>query len=242
ALVLSLLRIGKKMEEALARSQRQERLAVLGTIAAELAHELKNPLAIIKSSVDVLQKTLDPGRAQRAFGFISDEIMRLSRLIGDILTLSRDHRVEQRWFAPAPVINAAATAVKGLWPLFAIVNQVPAACEIKGDPDAFVRIADNLMRNAAQAQGGAGDVTIRADFAAAEMQLHFLDNGPGVPPEIVGKLFDPFVSGAKTGTGLGLAIVNKLCRRCGYGVALRPQAQAKTCFTITIGEGLWRMS
>ncbi len=240
SLSVLLVVIARRARRALRQARVNEHLAFLGRTSAEIAHELKNPLGIIKTSVDVLQKKYDPGRNARPFCFISEEIMRLSRLIDSILSFSRDKRLERKPFAPAALVADTFERLVG--------GNAALSCDISdgitciGDPEAFARIADNLCRNALQASEEAGTVAITAEQKKKSLHLLFSDRGPGIPQEIRHTLFEPFVTGRCAGTGLGLAIVKILCTRMGWDITLERSDSSGTCFAIKIPEGLWRES
>lgn len=223
-LAAGLLILDRKVQAALAESRRNERLAFLGRTSAELAHEIRNPLGIIKSSIDVMRRKYDPERKQQAFDFVSDEVMRLSRLIGNILGLSRDMPLEEKPFAVREELEGVKASLAQDFPEVAWEIDVPAGLAISGDRDVFRQVADNLARNAAAAMGGRGRfvVTLRED--GKRLLLGFADTGPGVPRDVKSRLFEPFVSGSKAGTGLGLSIVRSLCDRSGWSVRLAGDA------------------
>lgn len=237
ALAAGLYALDRRFQAALAESRRNERLAFLGRTSAELAHELKNPLAIIKSSVDVLRKQLDPERQMPAFGFLSDEAMRLSRLIGNILGFSKDKPLESKPFPPRAALEAASVSLAAEFPGVTIALDLPAGLSLTGDSDAFRQMAENLARNAAQAMGGQGNIQVTWEARGGGGAIRFSDSGPGLPKEVRRRLFEPFVSGSKTGTGLGLSIVRSLCERAGWTLALVSDKAVDgkpTCFEIGI--------
>lgn len=229
----------RRFQSALAEARRNERLAFLGRTSAELAHELRNPLAIIKASVDVLRNKLDPDRKEPAFGYLSEETMRLSRLIGNILGFSRDRPPAARPFAPHAALEASRTALAGEFPGVAWDIKVPADLTLTGDADAFRQMAENLARNAANAMGGRGGLEVAWEDRGKGGALRFTDSGPGMPKAVKAKLFEPFVSGSKAGTGLGLSIVKSLCERSGWTLRLASDKAAggkATCFEIGVPE------
>lgn len=237
ALAAVLYALDRRFQAALAESRRNERLAFLGRTSAELAHELKNPLAIIKSSVDVLRKQLDPERKLPAFGYLSDEAMRLSRLIGNILGFSKDKPLEAKPFAPRAALDAAAASLAAEFPGVSLALDVPADLSLTGDADAFRQMAENLARNGAQAMGGQGSIRVTWEGRGRGGAMRFCDSGPGLPRDVRKRLFEPFVSGSKTGTGLGLSIVRNLCERAGWTLALVADKAAggeATCFEIGV--------
>jgi signal transduction histidine kinase len=229
--------IARRAAHALEQARRNEHLAFLGRTSAEIAHELKNPLGIIKTSADVLRKKLDPDRSIRAFGFISDEIMRLSRLIDSILSFSRDSKPRAEPFAPAPIIDAMLERASHAGA--AVTSELPPGVRFVGDPDAFGRIIDNLVRNALQAADAAPAVRIWFVANRGAGRLRVADNGPGMPAPMRDRAFEVFVSGRETGTGLGLAIVKTLCTRMGWRICIEETGAAGTRFAIDIPDGLW---
>jgi signal transduction histidine kinase len=238
-LAAGLFALERRFQAALAVSRRNERLAFLGRTSAELAHELKNPLAIMKASVDVLRNKLDPNREHAAFGYLSEEVMRLSRLIGNILGFSKDRPLEAKPFPPAAALEESRDALRTDFPGVQWILSVPADLILSGDRDAFRQLAENLARNACNAMGGKGSLTVAWEARDRGGVLRFSDTGPGLPKAVRTRLFEPFVSGSRTGTGLGLSIVKSLCERLGWTIALAADAGAgseskPTCFEIGI--------
>jgi len=224
------------------RARRNEELAFLGRTSAELAHELKNPLAIIKSSADILRKKYDPGKTERPFTFLSDEVMRLSRLVDDILSFSREKRLLQEPFSPAEALEAFVASCGELYPNVTVSLNISQQLRLIGDRDAFVQIAANLMRNAAAAMEGKGRIEIGEHIRGRSLHLCFTDNGPGIDPALAPNVFEPFVSGSRNGTGLGLAIVRALCEANGWNIELASYTPGNTSFRIVIKEKLWEKS
>jgi|GEM_PF-2071164 len=229
-LIAALLVIDKRARQALQLSRRNEQLAFLGRTSAELAHELKNPLAIIKSSVDVLVRQMDPERKNQAFQYLSEEVMRLSRMISNILGLSQDRELDIRPMHPGDAVAAAARAVAEVYPGVRVVQSMETEEKVPGDRDALRQIAENLLRNSGQAMQGRGKCAVIYRLQEGRGVLLFGDEGPGIPPQLRASLFDPFVTGNKAGTGLGLAIVRSLAEKMGWEVSLLPQADAARLF------------
>jgi signal transduction histidine kinase len=214
-------------------ARRNEELAFLGRTSAELAHELKNPLAIIKSSVDVIRKKHDLDKKEKPFDFISEEVLRLSRLVDDILTFSRDRNEVFEPFYPHEVIARLSEMLGHEYPETTILDMVSENTVFKGDRDAFTRISMNLIRNSISAMNGRGEIRVAESKDRGKETLDYSDNGPGIPEDLVPRLFDPFVSGSKTGTGLGLAIVRTLCEKCKWEIRLMSHKPGNTCFRIS---------
>lgn len=236
-LAAGLFALERRFQAALAVSRRNEHLAFLGRTSAELAHELKNPLAIMKAAIDVLRNKMDPQRKEAAFGYLSEEVMRLSRMIGNILGFSKDQRLESRPFHPRQALMEALEFQRGDFPGVEWTVVVPEDLMLTGDRDAFRQISENLIRNASNAMGGKGGVSVAWQGRGKGGAFLFSDTGPGLSKAVRARLFEPFVSGSKTGTGLGLSIVRSLCEKSGWTIALASNAGVDgkpTCFEVGV--------
>jgi two-component system sensor histidine kinase PilS (NtrC family) len=210
----------KRLEELHLRAERLEAVAEL---SASLAHEIKNPLASIRSSVEQL------GRAKRAnpdekflTSLVVRESDRLSRLLSEFLDFSRVRATECR---PLDLLAVATAAIRLVrehpdCPAEAVIDLAGAPTPMEGDEDLLHRVVSNLVLNAVQASGKGGHVVVRTGRPAAHelpgaagienpVSLTVTDNGPGIPEGLRARLFEPFVTGRTGGTGLGLAIVQR---------------------------------
>jgi two-component system sensor histidine kinase PilS (NtrC family) len=210
----------KRLEELHLRAERLEAVAEL---SASLAHEIKNPLASIRSSVEQL------GRAKRAnpdekflTSLIVRESDRLSRLLSEFLDFSRVRVTECR---PLDLHHVAAAAIRLVrehpdCPADAVIELAGGPTPMEGDEDLLHRVVSNLVLNAVQAAGAGARVRVRTGRPAAHelpggsgieqpVALAVSDNGPGIPENLRARLFEPFVTGRVGGTGLGLAIVQR---------------------------------
>lgn len=197
------------------RLNRAERLAALGQMAATVAHEIRNPLAIIKSTTDVLKEKNQ--RDQTLYGYIEDEVARLNRLVADFLSFAREpelHRTECDLVAlinQAVIHHSQEASIR--W-------QPPQALfMISCDSDRIRQVLDNLLLNARQAVGEQKAdiaVTLRRQKFRGSLyaQIAVLDNGSGLP-EQKRDLFEPFFTTKSSGTGLGLALCKSIVERHG---------------------------
>ena len=210
----------KRLEELHLRAERLEAVAEL---SASLAHEIKNPLASIRSSVEQL------GRAKRAnadekflTSLIVRESDRLSRLLSEFLDFSRVRATECRPLDLRAVATAAIRLVREHpdCPEDAVIELTGEATPMEGDEDLLHRVVSNLVLNAVQATGTGARVSVRTGRPGphelpggsgieSPVSLAVSDNGPGIPENVRARLFEPFVTGRVGGTGLGLAIVQR---------------------------------
>ena len=233
----------KRLEELHLRAERLEAVAEL---SSSLAHEIKNPLASIRSSVEQLGRS---SRANSDEKFLANLIVResdrLSRLLSEFLDFSRVRVTECR---PMDLHAVAEAAIR-------LVRQHPdCAAGVKitleggptpmeGDEDLLHRVVSNLVLNAVQAAGTRAAVRVRTGLAAANelpggagienpVALRVTDNGPGIPAELQERLFEPFATGRVGGTGLGLAIVQRAVEAHRGLVLVETKAGGGTTFNV----------
>ena len=240
----------KQMQELHLRAERSEAVAAL---SASLAHEIRNPLASIRSAVEQLARGNHAGADERLLaGLIVRESDRLSRLLSEFLDFSRVRAAK-----PAPIdLHAVATAAVRLiqehpdcGPEASVVVRGERTL-LEGDEDLLHRVIANLVLNAVQAAHGTPvHVTVAVGAAAAgdapegvnldhAVRLVVADDGPGIPDDIRERLFEPFVSGRPGGSGLGLAIVQRAVE-AHRGYALVSSGPLKgTTFTIFL-PAIW---
>jgi signal transduction histidine kinase len=211
----------RRLEQAEAAARRSERLAALGQLSAGLAHEIRNPLGIIKGSAEMLTQQLhssQPLSAELA-GYISIEVNKLNALVARFLDFARPLRLHLRACSLADVVDQAIKDVAANWegPEVRVErrydDRLPAALV---DEELCERVFVNLVQNAYEAMGEAGGGTLRVSISGAErggrpgVEVRIADSGPGVPAELREQIFNPFMTTKKSGVGLGLAIVSTI--------------------------------
>ena len=193
-----------------------ERLAAMGQMAATVAHEIRNPLGIIKSSADVLQKKYDSQKSpDELFEFIPQEIRRLNRLVNDFLLLSREpslnpdmndikETVEKAVLALSPDFNTAGITLGSY-----IDTDIPS---FKFDKDAVHQILLNILLNALHATEPGGAVNVAAKKVNVKsrsfVKLQITDTGSGIEGD-PRRIFEPFYTTKASGSGLGMAVAKK---------------------------------
>jgi two-component system, NtrC family, sensor histidine kinase HydH len=214
----------RQLRRAEAEARRAERLAALGQLSAGLAHEIRNPLGVIKGSADMLTRKVagsEPLVAELA-GYISSEVNRLNALVVRFLDFARPSKLELRPERVAEIVERALEAAIASFPDAGVKIErkySPNLPEIPADPQLCEQAFVNLITNAFQAmQGQAGSaektlhIAIESEVSNGEpgVAVFIEDTGPGVPPELREQIFNPFFTSKKDGVGLGLSIVAKI--------------------------------
>lgn len=210
----------RRLAEVQEEAQRSERLAALGQMSAGLAHEIRNPLGVIKGSAEMLNKKLADSNplASELAGYISSETNRLSSLVARFLDFARPESLELIPGDVKEVLERALAAVKAQRPeakvniMRTYSQDVPA---VRMDERLCEQVFQNLALNAYEAMEPDGG-TLHVEMAKAQhdgisgVEVILRDSGPGIPQEICEQIFNPFFTTKKTGVGLGLSIVSKI--------------------------------
>lgn len=224
------------MESAVSESFRQqERLAQLGEAVAKINHDLRNSLSTAQLVSDVLSRSEDP-RVVKTVPRLERALERAIRLTSDTLKYGRSSAPEAdiKALRLFDVVEEAAGEVLAAKPGIQFENHVGLHDSARADPDHLHRICANLIRNAAEAMDGAGDVMVSFDNGA----LKIADTGPGLPEAAKDNLFKPFAgSTRRDGTGLGLALSRDLARAMGGDLKLDETGDAGTVFQIELPAG-----
>lgn len=207
----------------LQRLHRTERLAAVGQLAAGAAHEIRNPLTAIRSTIQYLARGLPDDDQRQMVDELLAEVDRINETVNDLLQLTREERFEPTALEPVRVVDQTVAlieaqaerqevSIRRFYP-----EQVPT---IRADPDQIRQLLLNLMLNALQAMPGGGELSLRVEvlngrYGPSEewVQIVLADTGTGIPPEELEKIFDPFYTTKNEGTGLGLAISHRIVER-----------------------------
>jgi signal transduction histidine kinase len=223
---------GERLAVATGQAAAAERLAGLGRVAAGVAHEIRNPIAAMRLRAENALAG-DDARRRAALDAILGQITRLDRLSADLLDMTRPA-------TPQPVPTRLDTLLAAMADEHRhaaegrqlVVEAAPVACLL--DPLLLRRALDNLVQNALRAVAAGGTVRVTAIVSDGTVTLTVADDGPGIPPALVGRLFEPFVSGRADGTGLGLAIARETAASLGGSLVLADPGPPGAVFTLTI--------
>ena len=223
ALSETLEETNRQLRRAEEEARRSERLAALGQMSAGLAHEIRNPLGVIKGSAEMLAQKLENAQplTSELAGYISSEVNRLNALVARFLDFARPMSLELRPLHIANVLDRSLESVKNQLPdaRVKIERDYSAAMpEIRADEQLCERVFINLITNAYQAMASRpnGEQVLRVALAPESSNgtqgagITIEDTGPGVPPAMREQIFNPFFTSKKDGVGLGLSIVAKI--------------------------------
>ena len=218
----------------LARAQKElidrERLAALGELSASIAHEVRNPLGVIFNSVGSLRRIVKPqGDAALLLDIIGEEADRLNRMVGDLLDYSRPVQPALQPVPLRPLFEEAIESARqqsgdGTQRVAVTIRVAEDAATVRADARLLRQALVNLFLNAYQAMPRTGRLEVRASRSTidsrpfAEIVVH--DSGPGIPPDVVDKIFKPFFTTKAMGTGLGLAVVRRIVEHHGGTIEL----------------------
>lgn len=227
-------------EAYIARVQDSSRLATIGQVAASIGHELRNPLAVMQTSVHQLQRrvTAEDERAQKHLRRLGEQIDLCNSIISDLLELARDRPPERRPAELGPIVREAATSVprpEGVTLSLALADELP---RVAVDATQFRQIVVNLVQNAIQAVGSRGAVEVVLRRAGDELVLAVEDSGPGLSSEVLSRLFEPLFTTRSNGTGLGLALCRRIIEKHGGSISAgnRPTGGASFQVVLPLGE------
>jgi two-component system, NtrC family, sensor histidine kinase HydH len=213
----------RQLRRAEADARRSERLAALGQLSAGLAHEIRNPLGVIKGSAEMLAQKLQGAQplASELAGYISSEVNRLNALVSRFLDFARPLSLELRPQRITEILDRSLESVQHQLPNAGVKVERQYASNlpvILADEQLCERVFVNLITNAYQAMGSRSDgdrllrLSVSPESSGGRQGAGILveDSGPGVPPEMREQIFNPFFTSKKDGVGLGLSIVAKI--------------------------------
>jgi two-component system, NtrC family, sensor histidine kinase HydH len=196
-----------------------EKLASMGRMVASIAHEIRNPLGIIRSSAEILhKKAVSENSANiRLLQAIFDESKRLSRIVNDFLDYARPKPPKLEPLHVDQVLDRVLIFLEQEFEKHSVevIKEYPRDIQVKGDKDLLYRAFYNLIVNGLQAMNGKGTLTVSAAQDSGGTVVTIADTGPGLDPELMDKYLEPFYTTKETGTGLGLAIANTIVQSHG---------------------------
>ena len=202
------------------------KLAALGRLTANIAHEIRNPLSAISHAAQLLREDTHDAAQTKLTAIIENNAQRLDRLVEEVLTLNRRDRLNPVSF-DAAALESLIDELRQTEeiPADAVIVSMPDTLHFQFDPDHLRQIVWNLLRNAWRyCRKQAGSIRFSAYRQGDSMLIEIEDDGPGLAPEHLGKLFEPFFTTAAQGTGLGLFLARELAEANHAELAYVPSA------------------
>ncbi len=233
----SLIEKRGELEKTYKELAKQERMAEIGNFSMMIAHELKNPLGIIKGSVDILAKEGVKAKVRKTMvEYIQDEVKRLNRLVNDFLSFARPNPAHKSLVdinqmiskmtnhIPLPEFKEKDISLK--------VELSKDISEINLDEHQIYQTLLNLFNNAIQAIPKGGEITFKTKKSDSGVLINVMDDGIGIPDEEKEKVFEPFFTKKPRGTGLGLAVVKKIIANHQGAIEITDREGGGTVFSI----------
>ena len=226
-------RAERERQEAAVRAARG---SALSRVAAMAAHEIRNPLGVIRGTIDLMRersKAALSERDRRALDDVTDEVERLRRLTEDLVDLSADRPLMTATTSLIDLLAETARATEVMFPGISVRCEGDTLPSLEVDAARLRQVFANLLSNAAQAQRE-GEIVVGATATGRAVRVRVQDKGPGIPREIGDRVFDLYFTAKSGGTGLGLAIARRLVERHGGTLTHVADASPGTTFEVTL--------
>lgn len=220
-----------------------EKMAMVGKLAAGMAHSIRNPLTSVKMRLFSLSRSLDLNEDQKEdFQVISEEIRHTDTIVQNFLEFSRPPKLQVQAVSPSVVVDLAIQLLKHRLKSYDVKVQVlrdELLPEILGDPEQLKEVLVNIMVNACEAMGSGGSIVIREEVdttlpGAPAAVIRVSDSGPGISGVTKEKLFQPFYTTKEDGTGLGLSIAGRIIEEHRGRLEVYSKEGEGATFTITL--------
>ena len=218
-----------------------EKLAVVGKLAAGVAHSIRNPLTSVKMRLFSLGRALALTTTQKEdFNVISEEIRNIDTIVQNFLEFSRPPKLRKQKISPSEVVDLVLQLLQHRLESYEVEvdlireDRLPL---VQTDPEQLKEVLVNIIVNACEAMGNGGKITIEEevryrDALTQGVSIRITDNGPGVPEEIRDRIFDPFFTDKDEGSGLGLSIAARIIEEHGGRLNLVSTDGEGACFVI----------
>ncbi|HLH54231.1 MAG TPA: ATP-binding protein [Verrucomicrobiae bacterium] len=237
----------RQLRQSRAVIERNEKLASLGTLAAGVAHEIRNPLTAINVRIHSLKRSLVSGSSEHEDATVIDEeIKRLEAIVQAFLQFARPAEPKFVTVSADSLLVRVRALLAGQMEKVAIqlLLEAPPDLWVRVDPQQIEQVLINLVQNAAESIGRDGVIRLRArkgverlgGRSSAVVVLEVSDTGKGIPPEVQKRLFDPFFTTKEEGTGLGLSIAMRIIEQQGGALHYTTQLDRGTTFSLILPE------
>jgi signal transduction histidine kinase len=247
--VRGLMEDADQTQVALARSRENllqaEKMALVGKLAAGMAHSIRNPLTSVKMRLFSLGRGHTLSKSQEEdFSVVSDEIRHIDALVENFLEFSRPPRLKMQAISPSMVVDRTLQLLHHRIKSFGVTIKTESKGPIpgiQGDIEQLTEVLVNLVVNACEATDGDGSILIREEVVDGRdnptVVIEVSDTGPGIPEPLIPKVFDPFFTTKEDGTGLGLSIARRIVEEHGGRLEVCSIEGSGATFTISLPVG-----
>jgi signal transduction histidine kinase len=231
-----------------------EKLAMVGKLAAGVAHTIRNPLTSVNMRLFSLERSLKLSQTQQEdFEVIAEEVRHIDTIVQNFLEFARPPKLKIQSISPSEVVDMALQLLRHRLESYGVQVEVDRQHRlpmVEADPEQLKEVLINLLVNACEAMGEGGLIVIREEKGVAEplgpvVVIRVKDNGPGIPKSVRDKVFQPFFSTKEEGTGLGLSIAYRIVEEHGGWLSLKSKEGEGATFTITLPcreDAVWARS
>lgn len=232
-----------KLEWSRVHLQQAEKWALVGKLAAGVAHSVRNPLTSVKMRLFSMERTLKLDHSQQEdFEVISEEIRHIDSIVNNFLEFARPPKLKIRMSSPSDAVDLAVQLLRHRLESYnvkVLVDREEPLPQISADPDQLKEVLVNLMVNSCEAMVNGGEIHIReqtdfADNGDPVVVIRLSDTGPGIPEAVRNKVFQPFFSTKSEGTGLGLSIATRIVEEHGGWLDYKAEEGQSAAFVITL--------
>lgn len=230
----------QELRDSFERMKRADRLAAIGNLSAGLAHEIRNPLASIEGSAGILEnESLTEEQHGEFLEIIKKECRRLTRLLSNLLDFARPPVPQRQSIILDPLLESvirlvAHTASSKTVHISKTVS--PPELTLNGDGEQLKQVILNLILNAIQAMPDGGEIQLKARIETSDLYIEVIDEGRGITPDDLDKIFTPFFTTRENGTGLGLAVANQIILQHGGVIQVSRNHDRGMTFTVVIPQ------
>lgn len=220
-----------------------EKMALVGKLAAGMAHSIRNPFTSVKMRLFSLNRSLEMSNDQKEdFEVISEEIRHIDTIVQNFLEFSRPPKLKMQQISPSTVVDSVIQLLKHRLKSYDVsinINRCRPLPEIQADPEQLKEVLVNIIVNACEAIGKGGVITLHekesfSKISGKVIEISLSDNGPGIPETIIDKVLQPFFTTKVEGTGLGLSIAARILEEHGGRLDVTSQQDQGTTFIITL--------
>jgi len=230
--------VAKRMERLEEEAAQVEKQRAVATLAAGMAHEIKNPLTALKAFAEFIpEKKNDPAFLDTLHKTMTSETQRIQNIVQDLLDFAKPKPPQLKQIDLGELVTSTTNLLSSdlnkrhiKWALSCQHN----GAQIQADPDQLRQVLINLIQNAADAMPKGGNITLETRTLEGYLELSIKDTGEGIPKELLSKIFDPFVTTKSTGNGLGLAMVQTIIKAHHGSIQAESTPGTGTTFTLRL--------